>query len=367
VQIAVTGASVNLICAKDFLVSEDSNPHSQSKYPFITIAIPTYNRASLVKSCVENALAQTYQNIEVMVSDNASPDETLAVLKTIKDKRLRVLTNPENVGAIGNHAKCLREARGDYLVLVSDDNFLNADFLEKCARMIRAEPGLPIVMASYDNLVMNEFGQDQRRIVPAILSKKLSTGIWDGTKVLEEYFHGRIAADCLSVVVRTDILRRNNHYTDEYRVAPDKATWIPALLEGRAGLINECCATYMVHDSSLSSRLTADDRVADFCKMMDEISAAATQKFPDRATQRQIRKLSLRYLAYQVMVTLVLYRREGASLTNVVKKFWEWRTNLRQCRLMDFVATARLRTLGRILLPTPVIRWSVALRLDRIF
>lgn len=336
-------------------------------YPFITVAIPTYNRAALVKSCVENALAQTYQNIEVMVSDNASPDDTLAVLKTINDKRLRVLTSQKNFGAIENHAKCLREAKGDYLVLVSDDNLLNADFLERCARMIRAEPGLPIVMAGYDNLVIDEFDKNQRRIVPAILSKKLSTGIWDGTAVLAEYFHGRISADCLSVVVRTDILRRNNHYTDEYRVAPDKATWIPALLEGRAGLINECCATYMVHDSSLSSEMAADDRVSDFCKMMDEISAAAAQKISDHATQREIQRLTLRYLAYQVMVTLVLCRRAGASLTDVVRKMWNWRIMLKHCTLMDFITTVRVRSLGRILLPTPIIRWSIALRLDRLF
>ena len=47
-------------------------------YPLITIGIPTRNRASLVKDCVESALAQSYQNIEVLVSDNASTDDTLA-------------------------------------------------------------------------------------------------------------------------------------------------------------------------------------------------------------------------------------------------------------------------------------------------
>jgi Glycosyl transferase family 2 len=337
-----------------------------SSYPLITIAIPTYNRSGLVKSCVENVLAQSYQNIEVMVSDNASPDDTLAVLKTIKDKRLRVLTNPKNVGAIENHAKCLREARGDYLVLVSDDNMLDAQFLEKCVQLIRQEPGLPIVLAAYDNLILDEFHEGDQRLVPAILSKRLSTGIWDGIEVLREYFHGRLSADSLSVVVRTDVLRRNDRYSNEYLVSPDKATWIPALLEGRAGLINERCATYLIHGTQLSSHFSPDERLKDFCKMMQEIPAAQARKFPDSEKRSEIQRLSSRYLAYQAMVTLVLYRREGASATDAIRKFWQWRPMLRQCTWADFFFTVRLRSLARILLPRPMLRPLIALGLDRL-
>ena len=357
---------MNLIDLKTLPKRDQNSSNGHSSDPLITIAIPTYNRAQLVKDCVVSGLSQTYQNIEVMVSDNASPDDTLAVLKTVNDKRLRVLTSPKNVGAIENHAKCVREARGDYVVLMSDDNILDSEFLEKCVRLIRMEPGLPIVVAAYDNLVMDEFYENERRVVPAILSKKLSTGLMDSTEVLREYFHGKISADSLSVVVRADVLRKNNRYTDAYLVAPDKATWIPALLEGRAGLINERCATYLVHDSSLSSQLAADDRMRDFCKMMDEISAIAAQKFPDLATQSDIKRWASRYLAFQAMVTLVLYRREGASMTDAVRKFWDWRPMLKRCTLMDFLATARLRSVGRILLPAPLFRLSLALGLGKL-
>ena len=148
--------------------------------------------------------------------------------------------------------------------------------------MIRAEPGLPIVMAAYDNLVIDEFYNNERRIVPAILSKKLSTGIWDGIEVFGEYCHGRISADSLSVVVRTDILRDNNRYSKDYTCAGDKATWMPALLEGRAGLINERCATYLIHDSSISTTIAADDRLNEFNRAMKELSAIAARRFSDR-------------------------------------------------------------------------------------
>ena len=225
-------------------------------YPLITICIPTRNRSSLLRACVESALAQTYQNIEVLVSDNASTDDTLAVLKSMDDGRLRILRNREDVGGAENFASCIREARGDYLVLVSDDNSLDALFLEKCARLIRQELELPIVLAAFDTLVLDEFRKNERRRVPGALSRRLSTGIWPGTEILREYFNGSIAAAQLSVVVRTDILRGSHLFSSGYQCACDIG-WFQALLEGQAGLINERCAVYLAHDSAISAGILA--------------------------------------------------------------------------------------------------------------
>jgi glycosyltransferase involved in cell wall biosynthesis len=343
---------------------EQNNTNARSSYPLITIGIPTYNRAALLKNCVASVFAQSYRNIEVLVSDNASTDDTLATLKSFDDDRLRVLTSPVNVGANNNWAKCVFEAKGDYLVLMADDNIPDPTFLEKCVRLIKIEPRIPIVAAAYDILVVSEFSKNERRVVPAVLSKKLSTGIWDGTEILAEYFNGRISAQLLSSIIRTDILRRIGY--SKHPCAGDEATWIPVLLEGRAGLVNERCATYMVHSSSLSAGFGADDRLSDLCEVMKEISVVVERKISDRATRSQIQRLTWRFVAYQAMITLLLYRRAGASVIDVVRKLWNWRKLLKQCTLMDFITTLRLRTLGRILLPTPVIRWAIVLRLDRL-
>ncbi len=333
--------------------------------PLITIGIPTRNRASLLMDCVASALAQSYRNIEVLVSDNASTDHTLEVLRSVDDPRLRVLENVENIGMVNNFGKCVREARGSYLVLAADDNILDPLFLEKCVRLIRQEPGLPIVVSAYQILVMNEFHENERRTVPAITSKKLSTGIWNGTTILREYLSGRLSAQLCSSAIRTDVLRRNGGYST-HPCAGDEATWIPALIEGRAGLVNERCATYLVHGSSESSSLSADSRFMDLCEVMDEISALATDRIPERDKRLQVQNLTSRYKAHQAMITLVLYRRAGASLTDAMRKLWDWRQKLARCTVSDFAATVRLRSLFRILLPAPLARWSIALRLDRL-
>lgn len=343
--------------------TRQSNVHST--YPLVTIAIPTRNRATLVKECVTSALAQTYRNIEVLVSDNASIDDTLATLASFDDPRLRVLANPENVGLVNNFNNCIRQAKGDYIVLLSDDNTLDTFFLEKCVKLVRAEPDIPIVLAAYDILVMDEFSDNDARIVPAVLSKRLSTGIWDGTVVLKEYLHGRISAQTLSSIIRTDILRRNGGYSSAHPAACDEAAWIPPLLEGRAGLVNERCATYKVHRSNVSVGLSADFRLRDLSKVMEEVAELADVKIADPTRRREIQRLTLRYLAYQSMINVALYRRAGASFVNVAQQLWSWRSLLKRCTLSDFMTTWRLRSLGRILLPTPVLRLSIALGIDK--
>jgi glycosyltransferase involved in cell wall biosynthesis len=331
--------------------------------PLITIGIPTRNRASMVKDCVASALAQTYRNIEVLVCDNASTDDTIESLKSIRDKRLRLVGNPVDIGMVKNFARCVEEARGDYLVLASDDNILEPGFLEKCVQLVRAEPGIPVVLSTFDILVVDEFSANQRRIVPAVTSRKLSTGIWDGTEILDQYLSGKLSAQLFSSIIRTDILRRNGYSTHPW--ASDEGTWLPPLLEGRAGFVNERCARYLVHGSSQSAAVSADARLTDLCEVMDEIAAMAAHKLSDPRKRARIQRLTSRYVAHQAMITLVLYRRGGASVMDVARKLRDWRSLLRRCSVGDFLATARLRSLGRILLPTPLVRLSMALGLDK--
>ena len=90
--------------------------------PLVTIAIPTFNRARLLKDCILSALSQTYQHFEIVVSDNASTDETVEVLRQFRDRRLRVIRQRSNIGMLPNWNACLAEAKGDYILFVSDDD-----------------------------------------------------------------------------------------------------------------------------------------------------------------------------------------------------------------------------------------------------
>jgi glycosyltransferase involved in cell wall biosynthesis len=329
--------------------------NGHSIQPLVTIGIPTYNRAALLKSCVQSALTQTYSNIEVVVSDNASTDHTQATLKSFNDARLRIVSNSKNVGHVGNFNRCLSEAKGEYFVLLCDDNVVDSTFLEKCVRLVEKEPSLPVVLAAY-NILMIDDANNEKKVVPAVLSRKFGTGIWDGTDILIEYLCGRISTQTLSSIIRTDFLRTNGGYSGEHQYACDEASWLPVLLEGRAGLVNEQCATFIVHNTRVSSDLTADYKLRDLIKVMEEIFAKAERKIRDPAMRRKIYRATMCNIAHRAIQELAFSRRNGAGLFESGRRLWGWRALLARCQLVDFLVASRLRLLGRILLPRPVVR-----------
>ncbi len=108
----------------------------RSPDPHFTIAIPTFNRADWLRSCVASALSQTVESFEVVVSDNASDDATPEVLGEFDDERLSVIRQPRNIGAIGNWNACLSAANGTYVTMLSDDDSVAPFFLARCNSLI---------------------------------------------------------------------------------------------------------------------------------------------------------------------------------------------------------------------------------------
>lgn len=97
--------------------------------PIISFCIPTYNRGSKVFKLVNNILKFQDNNIEVLVLDNCSTDNTEELLSQIKDSRLRFVINEKNVGGIKNPYKSMSMANGDFCFLCLDKDFVNPIYI----------------------------------------------------------------------------------------------------------------------------------------------------------------------------------------------------------------------------------------------
>ena len=104
----------------------------------VTIGIPTYNRCSTLSKAIESVVSQTYLNIEIIIGDNASIDETQAVCEsyTSKDNRIRYIRHPDNIGAINNFNKLLELASGKYFMWLSDDDWIDSSYIEECLKIL---------------------------------------------------------------------------------------------------------------------------------------------------------------------------------------------------------------------------------------
>src|SRR5690349_12015913 len=113
--------------------------------PLVTIAIPTFNRASDVRGAIASALAQTEQSLEVLVVDNASTDGTEAVLAEFSARfpnRFRAIRNERNLWMQGNFTRCVMEARGKYLKIWCSDDRGHPTLVEKQVRVLEREPSV---------------------------------------------------------------------------------------------------------------------------------------------------------------------------------------------------------------------------------
>ncbi|MDX2213849.1 MAG: glycosyltransferase family 2 protein [Oculatellaceae cyanobacterium bins.114] len=110
--------------------------------PEVTVIIPAYNTAVYIAKAIQSALNQTLHNIEVIVVDDASTDNTLEVVKTFSDERLKILKNPCNAGVSVTRNRALREAKGQWIALLDSDDWYAQNRLEellKIAEMTEAD------------------------------------------------------------------------------------------------------------------------------------------------------------------------------------------------------------------------------------
>jgi glycosyltransferase involved in cell wall biosynthesis len=130
--------------------------------PLVSIITPTYNRPEYLKQALTSAVRQTYKNIEIIVSDNCSPENPQAIVDSFKDPRIRFSRNETNIGMFGNTMKAFNMARGKYVATLLDDDLWEEDFLEKLVPPLEANPDL--VLSFCDHYVINADGEINHEI-----------------------------------------------------------------------------------------------------------------------------------------------------------------------------------------------------------
>ena len=98
----------------------------------VSVIVPTYNRASMIKRAVESIIKQDYTHLEIIVVDDASSDNTENVIKSIQDPRIVYIKRSENKGAGSARNTAIEKARGEYLAFLdSDDEFMSGKLREE--------------------------------------------------------------------------------------------------------------------------------------------------------------------------------------------------------------------------------------------
>ncbi|KAB8314575.1 glycosyltransferase family 2 protein [Tolypothrix campylonemoides VB511288] len=130
---------------------------NSSQEPLVSVIIPTYNRPDYLKQAITSAVKQTYRNIEIIVSDNCSPESPQALVESFGDSRIRFFRQAKNVGMFANQMNAFKMAQGKYVASLHDDDMWNEDFLEKLVPPLEENPNA--ILAFCDQYIIDSQGK----------------------------------------------------------------------------------------------------------------------------------------------------------------------------------------------------------------
>lgn len=214
----------------------------------VSVCIPTFNYGAFLRDALASALAQSFGDLEVVVVDNCSTDDTAAVVEEARrrDPRVRYVRNSENVGAQRNLNRCLELARGEYVNVLGADDLLEPGALARLAAPLERDPG--IVLAAGARIVVDARLRPMNRLAfgrrPEVLS---------GAEAIRRCLGaGNLIGEPSGVLFRREAATRG--FDPGFRQLIDVEMWFHLLQRGGFAFVPDPVCRVRRHGGSESTR-----------------------------------------------------------------------------------------------------------------
>ncbi len=222
--------------------------------PKISVCIPTYQSAGTLGRAIASALAQHGCDIEVVIGDNASTDNTAAVVQDFDANRIVYFRHATNIGYPANVNSCLERASGDYIFILCADDFLTHDGV--IAELLAELQAAPQAVASH--LPFQVYQQDNEQCLPAGRPfSPLAPGLLAPRDVLASFTEGR---GCFGWgwLFRRDLVSQHGlRFEIDHDMAPDTMFWLTVSMKGPVAEARSGRPGYafVMHNDSLGGRI----------------------------------------------------------------------------------------------------------------
>lgn len=218
--------------------------------PLVSVCIPTYKGADHLPAAIDSVLSQSITDWELVIVDDASPDDTPQIVQRYSDARIRYLRNPHNFGPEGNWNRCLEEARGRYFKLLPQDDLLYPHTLQRQVDRLEkdAEGSLALVFGSR-NIIDAQGHTITRRGYPGGRE-----GIMKGAEVTRRCvrYGTNLIGEPGSVLMRTSLAHQVGPFDGSISYIIDLDYWVRLLAHGDAYYLSEPVSAFRVSRGSWS-------------------------------------------------------------------------------------------------------------------
>ena len=243
--------------------------------PLVSIVTPTFNRADYLRVAIDSVLAQTYANFEHLIVDDGSTDDTVGVVASYGDERLRYFRQ-ENQGQSVARNVGIENSRGEFICFLDSDNAWVPDKLRQQLEAFESHPEAGVVYGDIISIDAegNEFS---RRNMPR------RSG-WITEALLGDNF-----VSMNTTMTRTELLRRVGGFDPADRYAEDYGLWLRVSLQAPFAYVPECWAYYRIMENQISSdKLTRLDA-------NESLIQSFIQEHADKLDFRQVREALSRF------------------------------------------------------------------------
>lgn len=239
-----------------------------NRSPLVSVCIPTFNRAGMLRESVASVLGQDFEDLELIISDNASADDTESVVRSFNNDRILYVKNSQNVGPRGNMNRCLRLSRGKYIAFLPDDDMMMPDNLGKKVAFLEANPEVGLVHSRYH--LVDRSG----RIV------KTNTNWGHGpVRTLDSIEDRRELLACIynrinlpTVLFRKACHEKLGEFTSgcagELGLAFDYEYWMRIALCYKVAYLAKALVKWRIHDDSLTNTCLAADETRKLMQLL---------------------------------------------------------------------------------------------------
>ncbi len=223
----------------------------------VTVGIPTYNRSGLLKEAMESVLAQTFTDFRLLVSDNASEDDTAQVVRSFGDDRIEYVRSDRNIGPEGNFRRVLELADTEFLLILPDDDLLYPDHLRAAVEVLDRHESVGLAHTAFD--VIDDRSRVTRSVSPVTAESLVS--VEPGQEALKRLMVADWPIGFSSAVYRTKAIVDAGGIRPEEEPFGDIQLWMRIALDWDFGYIAKPLAGFRVHDATTTSNIGTENGV----------------------------------------------------------------------------------------------------------
>jgi glycosyltransferase involved in cell wall biosynthesis len=278
--------------------------------PLVSIVIPTYNCAGVIGETLISVAGQTYGNIETVVVDDGSSDDTGKIVDGFSGNRKVRYYRQENGGPGSARNTGIRSANGDYIAFLDADDSLTSDSIERRMALIREADGLELVYSNYfikrsNDSVKARFGEDYPGKRDSLIRRWPHGVVFEGSpadifEIPFDFWTGAVLAG-------RKLLERAGPFRTDIRIGEDRDMWIRlALNAGKIGYVAAPVAEYNRTEGGLTGR----DSVG-YSEARRDLNRRFLEQYSAAIGKRKVRKVIQEKLSWIYFDLGIHYRENG--------------------------------------------------------